>query len=136
MVYNASSGHVLVQGPDGLPMAVPVQGNAAGSTVQGSPLGAQKDQNQRMIMPFSGKVADDPQAGSNVLVAGQMSTLETQGLYPQLVPMPTSGEVGRQAQIVPTADTSEGIVTGFQSQQTGMGWSYLEEKQVRSTGCW
>lgn len=136
VVHNASPGYILVQGPDGLPMAVPVQGNATGSTLQGSPLKAQKDQPQMMLMPFSGKVAHDPQAGSAGLVAGQQSTLETQGLYPQLKPMPTSGEVGGEPQFVPTADTSGGIVTGCQPQQNGMGWSYLEENQVRLTGCW
>lgn len=112
MVYNTSTDHILVQGPDGLPMAVPVQGKAGGSTIQGSFMDPQKGKPQVMPMPIPGVVGHQPQAGSPGLVNGQLSTLEAPPLYQQLMPMPTSGEIN--------ADTSGGTVAGYPPQLSGM----------------
>ena len=70
VVYNTGTNHILVQGPDGLPMAVPVQGKAAGSTIQGSFKDPQKGQPQVIPMPIPGVVGNQPQAGSLGLVNG------------------------------------------------------------------
>ena len=112
MVYNTGTDYILVQGPDGLPMAVPVQGKAGGSTIQGPFLDPQKGQPQVMPMPISGVVGHQPQAGSPDLVNEQLSALEAPPLYQQLMPMPTFGEI--------TVDTSGGTVAGYPPQLSGM----------------
>ena len=111
MVYNTGTDCILVQGPDGRPVAVPVQGKAGGSTHQGSFMEPQKGQPQVTPMPMSGVVGHQPQAGSPGLVEGQLSTLETPPLYQQLMPMPTYTEI--------TSDTSGGTVGGYPPQLNG-----------------
>ena len=120
MVYNTGTEYVLVQGPNGLPMAVPVQGRSDEPTFQGSYLGPQKGQPQPTAIPISGEVEHHTQTESTGLVAGKLSSIEPQALYPQLMPMPASGQVA--------ADTSRGVVAGYPPQhhapqQNEVRWS-------------
>lgn len=116
-MFNTGTDYVLVQGPDGLPMAVPVYGKSNGSTLSGSFTESQKGHPQMVPIPYFGDVGQ-PHTGSDGWDAGQLRTLEVQSLNPQIMTMPNSGGVA--------AGTSEGMVAGYPPQQNLMRWSYLE----------
>ncbi|KAL9960990.1 hypothetical protein ACROYT_G029864 [Oculina patagonica] len=114
VVYKTGNDFVLMQGPDGAPMAVPVQGRADGSTLQGSFTGPQNGQPQMMPIPVPGYQSQNGNVGLN---AGQLSTLEAQALYHQLKPMPPYEGVPVPTYGDAEADTTGGIVAGYPLEQ-------------------
>ena len=54
MAYTANPGYIMVQGPDGVPMAVPVQPSGGMVSVQTTTAGTQERQPQMVLVPVSG----------------------------------------------------------------------------------
>ena len=89
MAYTASTaGYIMTQGPDGVPVAVPVQ--AGGGMVAMQPIGAQAVQPPMVMLPVSGSAAGQP-----VMVQGGPSAT---GASPQQAEM--SPSYGRHGQYV------------------------------------
>lgn len=92
VMYTASTGYVVTQGPSGVPMAMPMQAGGGMVAVQATTTGTQGGQPQMVPVPVSGAM------GNLHLYAPQAAPHGATSYQPQQVQMPL---VHGQVQYVP-----------------------------------